>query len=178
MNIRYILSLKFNCLENKMQCSNSKENKTRQDIGPKKNRRGKFWTSARKSTSLVAITEMPHGVLWIENVFPIYYGAFTYHSLVYPIKRYTIEWYCESGYFTRTNQLQMNAYWTKDLTWERSNLISSWVSGVSYVAEKCLPTLSRAYGKRTSVTKDMGVVVPSMSRTIQRCKDRREKKIK
>jgi hypothetical protein len=53
-------------------------------------------------------------------------------------------------------------------------LISALVSEVSYVAERCLPTLSRAYGKRTSETNDMGVVVPSMSRTMQRCNPNRE----
>lgn len=54
-------------------------------------------------------------------------------------------------------------------------MISALVSGVSYVRDKCLPTLSRAYGKRTSETNDMGVVVPSMSRTTQRCKPNRDK---
>lgn len=64
----------------------------------------------------------------------------------------------------------------KHLTWERNNFISSWVSTVSYVANKCLPTLSRAYGKRTSLTNDIGVVVPSMSRTTHRCNKSGKKK--
>lgn len=70
------------------------------------------------------------------------------------------------------NPLAIQPY--KNLTWERSNLISALVSGVSYVADRCLPTLSRAYGKRTSETNDMGVVVPSMSRTMQRCNSNRD----
>lgn len=72
---------------------------------------------------------------------------------------------CRFGYFMATSL--KSKFLNKDHTWVHNNLISSWVSSVSYVAAKCLLTLSRANGKRMSVTNDIGVVVPSMSRTMQ-----------
>jgi hypothetical protein len=47
--------------------------------------------------------------------------------------------------------------------------MSSCVSGVSYVSLRWAPTCCLAYGNRTSATKEIGVVVPSMSRTITGC---------
>lgn len=47
--------------------------------------------------------------------------------------------------------------------------MSDWVSLVSYVERRKLATCSLAYGNNTSVTKEMGVVVPSMSNRITLC---------
>ena len=59
-------------------------------------------------------------------------------------------------YFNRNTSL---------LTWMCSKLMSSLVSSESNVEIRCFRTLLCAYGNITSVTNDIGVVVPSMSST-------------
>jgi hypothetical protein len=51
----------------------------------------------------------------------------------------------------------------------RRSWMSHWVSLVSYVERRKLTACSLAYGNNTSVTKEMGVVVPSMSNRITLC---------
>ncbi len=67
---------------------------------------------------------------------------------------------------TQPSRERASAYYYTCL---RRSWMSHWVSSVSYVERRKLTACSLAYGNNTSVTKEMGVVVPSMSNRITLC---------